>query len=66
MHMFRYHLPVITAVHHKLSPWRGSNSQLDATLFDGSLFETLRIVWNIAWHDGIEPAIASRDTASDG
>jgi len=61
--MFRYHLPFITATHHACSPWSGKSTQL--SLLSGLPAEALRIAWNVAWHEGIEEAIAGNNSSSD-
>jgi len=63
----RYHLPFVTATHHTRSPWSGNSqdSQSQQLLHSGLPAEALRIVWNIAWHDGIEEAINGKNSSSE-
>ena len=58
---FRYSLPFVVATHHEKSPWLIEESQSDKNLLNGFHSESLRIVWNIAWHDGIDAALTSSD-----
>jgi len=63
----RYRLPFVTATHHTCSPWssKSRDDQLESLMLSGLPAEALRIAWNVAWHDGIEEAVANRNTSAE-
>ena len=63
----RYHLPFVTATHHACSPWSGKSrdDQSESLLRSGLTAEALRISWNVAWHDGIEETIDSKNCSAE-
>ena len=68
MSVCRYCLPFTTATHHHCSPWSGNSwndDQSQTELLSGLPAEALRLAWNVAWHDGIEEAIASSSSTSE-